>query len=402
MHGFKSRARAVTSIACAVLLLTGTSAATASDEHETTVLSPSVDPHPDLIAIADARGWTLDEAAAQQRAADAVGAVATKVSIAHPEVFVGSAVADNPGGVPTLYIKGEVSSSILELLEATDIDIALADNQPFSFDELEERKVRVHRALEALGYRNVVTRVNIAGRGVIPAAVATEPGLPTQPAEILAAMPEDLRASIELSVEDPTGFRDTTSFGGMWVRDDGANECTSGYTVRSLTTGAFGITTAGHCGGINRISHPGHGVHTTGNQQQHRGDYGDVEWHTTNVGEEATFYAETTTIRPVLYLEARASISVGEQVCQYGRASDFRDCDYDVHDVSIACTLSGVYNNRLVQMTGITSTFGDSGGPWFRDYRVFGSQKGWCGSRDAWSVADLYDEALDVHVVIYE
>ena len=89
-------------------------------------------------------------------------------------------------------------------------------------------------------------------------------------------------------------------------------------------------------------------------------------------------------------------------MCQYGRASDFRDCDYDVHDVSIACTLSGVYNNRLVQMTGITSTFGDSGGPWFRDYRVFGSQKGWCGSRDAWSVADLYDEALDVHVVIYE
>ncbi len=153
---------------------------------------------------------------------------------------------------------------------------------------------------------------------------------------------------------------------------------------------------------MNEINHPGHGIHSTTRQAQHRGEYDDFEWHTTNVTEEATFYASSSTVRPVLYLEARANISVGEQVCQYGRASNYRDCDFDVRDVSIECTLSGVYNNRLVQMTGITSTPGDSGGPWFRDYRAFGLQKGWCNSRDAWSVADLLDNALDVQVAIYE
>ena len=44
----------------------------------------------------------------------------------------------------------------------------------------------------------------------------------------------------------------------------------------------------------------------------------------------------------------------------------------------------------------------DSGGGWSYDYRAYGSQKGWCGNKDAWSVADLYDEALGVEFVIHE
>jgi hypothetical protein len=131
-------------------------------------------------------------------------------------------------------------------------------------------------------------------------------------------------------------------------------------------------------------------------------EYGDVEWHTSNVAEDALFYASSSTIRAVLYLEARSGISVNETVCQYGRASNDRDCSLHVDDTSIACTLSGVYNNRLVQMNAITSTFGDSGGPWFYIYKAYGSQKGWCNSKDAWSVADLYDEALGVEVQIFE
>ena len=86
----------------------------------------------------------------------------------------------------------------------------------------------------------------------------------------------------------------------------------------------------------------------------------------------------------------------------YGRASNYRDCDLEVYDVSIACTLSGVPNNRLVQMNAKTSNLGDSGGPWFYDYKAYGSQKGWCNSKDAWTVADLYDEALGVEFQIYE
>ncbi len=384
------------------LSLTGGVAA-AAEPADMPVLTPEIDPNPDLELIAASRGWTIDEARAQQLAADAVGEIAVRLATTKPEAFVGSALSDKPGGAPTLYVKGPADGLVMELISEAPVEILVADNQPYSFLELEARASAVHRAVEAQGYRKVVTRTNITGGGVIPVAVGAQEGLSMQAADVLARVPAGLRENVVLTIADASGFRDTAAFGGMWMRDDGANECTSGFTVRDLSAyTTFGVTTAGHCGGINQIYHPGHGTHTTDNQAQHRGAYGDVEWHTTSAAEDATFYAETTTVRAVLYLEARAAISVGEQVCQYGRASDYRDCDLDVRDVSIECTNDGVYNNRLVQMTGITSAKGDSGGPWFRDYRVFGSQKGWCNSRDAWSVADLYDEALGVQVVIYE
>jgi streptogrisin C len=59
-----------------------------------------------------------------------------------------------------------------------------------------------------------------------------------------------------------------------------------------------------------------------------------------------------------------------------------------------------VFNDRLVQMTAITSIPGDSGGPWSFGGTAYGSQKGWCNNKDAWSVADLFDEAIGVKVNI--
>lgn len=67
-------------------------------------------------------------------------------------------------------------------------------------------------------------------------------------------------------------------------------------------------------------------------------------------------------------------------------------------DVSEACTNSGVFNDRLVLMTDILSIGGDSGGGWSHTNRAYGSAKGHCNGRDAFSVADLYDEALGVRV----
>ena len=399
-----NRRRIVICLCAGALALssTGGSAAAIENPSNSAVLTPETDPNPDIEVIAKARGWTVEEAAAQQRAADAVGAVAVRIAAERPDIFVGSALSGMPGGAPTLYVKGAADAWVMGLVAKAAVPILVADKQPYSFLELEARAETVHHAVEAMGYRNIVTRVNITGGGAIPVEVAAQAGLSAKAADVLAAVPERLRPSVEVTVVDASGFQDTTAFGGMWMRDDGANLCTSGFTVHNLTTGTTGVTTAGHCAGINQIYHPGDGVHTTSKQAEHRGAYGDVEWHTTSATEEATFYAASSTVRAVLYLEARASISVGEQVCQYGRASNYRDCDLDVLDVSIECTIDKVYNNRLVQMTGKTSSLGDSGGPWFRDYRVFGSQKGWCGSRDAWSVADLYDEAINVQVAIYE
>jgi len=399
--------RSLLVIGTALTILTLATATVAAEDAsvEPVVLLPKDDPHPDLEQVAKSRGWTLEEAAAQQEAADAVGAIATRIAKQSPEIFVGSVLSTTPGGAPTLYVKGPADGFVRDLVAASKIKIVLADKQPYSFEELEARKLRVHHSLEAAGYRNVVTGANIAGGGIIPATVAEEPGLARASGEILAAVPGDLRSSVVLTVTEPSAFGDTGAFGGMWVTLNGGNDSTSGWTVRKWngSTYVYGVTTAGHAANSGQmIVHPGHGTHTFVYQSQHRGQYGDVQWHTTNQAEEALFYASSSTVRAALYLEARSAISVGETVCQYGRASNYRDCDLDVHDASISCTISGVFNDRLVQMSAITSNRGDSGGPWFYDYKAYGSQKGWCGNRDAFSVADLYDEALGVEFQIYE
>ena len=178
---------------------------------------------------------------------------------------------------------------------------------------------------------------------MIPAAVGAQPGLSSAPQEILASVPEELRSSVLLTVIDPSGFRDTTSFGGMWVTKNGGNYATSGWTVAHWNGSNYdyGVTTAGHASGANGIVHPGDATHTFVFQAEHRGEWGDIEWHTTNVAEVPSFYASATTVRSVLSSEPVSSISVGETVCQYGRASNFRDCDLVVNDVSIACTIDG-------------------------------------------------------------
>ena len=385
----------------------------------------------DLALVAEAKGWTLAEAAADHLAADRIGEVAEAVARERPDIYVGAALAEEPGGAPRLYVKGPADAYVLDLVAASDIEIVVADNQPFSFDELEARKLRVHRALEAAGFRYIAPSVNVTGRGVVPAGRDRLEGvlavLQHQPArgddagvgdgplpglrradrclhvlDIVPLLPAGLRGSVQLTVHDQPNVHDEAAFGGMWVRDDGVNECTSGWSVRNLNTGALGVSTAGHCAGINQINHPGHGVHNLNFQSQHRGQWGDVEWHTSPQPEPDDFYADAATIRDVAAVEARGNITVGESVCQYGRSSNDRDCSLDVQDVSQACTNSGVFNNRLVLMNGDTAIGGDSGGGWSFGNTAYGGHKGNCNpdfpNRDAWSVAALFDEAIGVRV----
>lgn len=390
--------------AALVVILVTIAPVSAVDTPEDSALRILQEPlNPDLNLIAEGNDWTVAEAAAQQHAAAVVGIIATRIAEERPEIYIGSALSEVPGGTPTLYVKGPADAFVLDLVGASDIDIILADMQPYSLEELEARSGRVHLSLAAAGFQNIVTGANITGGGLIPASVALEPGLPTETSSILARIPSDLRGSVVLSVGDASGFRDTGAWGAMYAMDGAGEECTTGWTVQGSDSGGpiFGVTTAGHCNGIDGIKH-GTPIHSFSKVKQHRGEYGDIEWGTTDATELAQFWAEAGVLRYTLYLEPRSGISINESACQYGRFSDDRDCSLHVDDTSIACTLDGVYNNRLVQMSAITSTFGDSGGGWSSGYKAYGSQKGWCNNKGAWSVADLYDEALGVQVVIYE
>lgn len=351
----------------------------------------------DLTLTAKGNGWTFDEALAQYRAAEVVGEIAEEVAKRSPEVFVGSRLSDVPGGVPTLYIKGRAARFIRDLVGHAASPIELADNQPFSLEELEARKFVVHRALLELGYREVATGANITGKGVIQASVAVTPGLPATPSRLATVLPPDLATMVELTVVETRLVEPQAAFGGMWMRDDGVNMCTSGWAVRRDTqfTTTHGVATAGHCTGINQIVHPGHATHATTFQSGIENAYGDFEWHTTAESEPDDFYADASTIRDVSAIEAVANISLNEPVCVYGRQTNVRNCSLEVGDVSQACTASGGQTiDRLVQMNGDVTSDGDSGAPWFYTTRAYGIHTGICEGVSTFSVADYLDEAL--------
>ncbi|MFV2063512.1 MAG: hypothetical protein ACC726_08355, partial [Chloroflexota bacterium] len=117
-----------------------------------------------------------------------------------PDIYIGGALSEEPGGPPSLYIKGPAPQFVLDLVAAADVRIIIVDEQPYSFEELVVRSGRVHQALVDAGYLRVATGTNITGGGIIPASVLQGPGLPTEPAEVLAFVPEELRSDVDLQL----------------------------------------------------------------------------------------------------------------------------------------------------------------------------------------------------------
>lgn len=254
-----------------------------------------------------------------------------------------------------------------------------------------------------MGFRDVVTAVDESTSTVEATVTRTPSRANATSSSLLAALPVDFRAGVRLSIAAGDVAVDEHAYGGMWVRDDGVNECTSGWAVTGAG-GVTGVTTAGHCDGINEIDEPGVGAFGLTHQGEHRGQWGDVEWKTSASHiEPDDFYATATEVRDVQAVEPRANITVGESICVYGRSSNSRDCSHTVLRTSISCTNSGVFNDRLVAMNAKNTTIGgDSGGGWSFNFTAYGSHKGGCtvdnGLRNVFSVADLYDEALGVTV----
>lgn len=145
-------------------------------------------------------------------------------------------------------------------------------------------------------------------------------------------------------------------------------------------------------------------VHTTTRIGEHRGQWGDAEWHTTPVPEPDDFYRDCCNVHDVSSIKPRGQIAIGNILCSYGRTSEVRDCSLRVQDPSQSCTNAGVFYDRLVLMNGLTPIRldGDSGGPWYFGNQAWGLIKGRCDPTfhnfESFTVADLLDEALGVRV----
>ena len=208
---------------------------------------------------------------------------------------------------------------------------------------------------------------------------------------------------IAVSIDDREGpfIELTHTRGGNWLRDDGVNECTSGWSVNG--SAGNGVLTAGHCTGLNQFVQPGvapYGMTFRG-QEYHNGSRGDVEWHTTTHIELAEFYANATNIRPVTAVELTHTMT-GDPVCFYGRASNDRECNLLVAAVNV--TVVDDNGNTVHDLSRSNAyagdIFGESGGGWSFGNRAYGVQHGHTSTASYFTPIDVAEQELNVTILL--
>ena len=188
----------------------------------------------DLALIAEARGWTLEQAQAHYRASEALDPITSRLAAERPDVFIGAALAEEPEQPPKVYIKGPADQTVRYIVATAEVQIEIVDNQPYSRLELDDRKLRVAYALQDMGFKNFGAGADITS-GRVDAEVIRQEGLPDDPDEILAALPADVREGVTLAVSDARVGCDldsessTEEFGPLAVfRTDGAFQARGG------------------------------------------------------------------------------------------------------------------------------------------------------------------------------
>lgn len=159
----------------------------------------------DLEAIADAQGWTLDEARLYQAKSDATDDVGQQIDTEYPGVRVGSAIGPEPGDAPRVYIKGPADAGVQEIAAAAPFEIVIIDRQPFSRDEIDERQSMLSAELLRLGFQNFAVSTDIEREALMEATVERAAGAPDSEDEILAALPAALREPTRIVLMDDFG-----------------------------------------------------------------------------------------------------------------------------------------------------------------------------------------------------
>jgi len=364
----------------------------------------------DLLLIAESRGITVEEARQRHALAAQVDLVADEVMRKSPESFLATRLPDDPSDTAHLLIKGSASADVVDAVRRSGTPITIESGHIFNRTDLDETQAAVHKVLLEHGLKDIVSRYNwnasapmievsvspagvpakAVGNGALVAAEAEAEGRAYAALSSLRLPPGLVR--VDFTEAQQARVR-SSSFGGMRLRRGTTGVCTSGFSVIN-SAGVTGVTGAGHCSGVSGIVH-GTAVHATTYVTGHQGSWGDVEWYTTGQTEPDDFYADAATIRDVTAVERATNISIDEDVCGYGRTSDRRYCT-TVYDLSESCTDPdvGATASRLVVVRANGLTLGDSGGPWFTGTVAFGTYYGTCAGRDAFSVADYFDEAL--------
>lgn len=171
--------------------------------------------------------------ASDEDAASVVGRIGGQIARHEPDHYVGSVLDTGTGSAPRIYIKGQASAFVRDLVAEAGIPIEIVDGQPYSFTELEDRTIEVQQALLKLGLEDFSVAVDVAGAGRIPVRVRLTASTPSE-AAIRGAVPADLRADVVVIMDED----------GDWEPDGAAASPSPLASVVPSTTPSAGTSMA--------------------------------------------------------------------------------------------------------------------------------------------------------------
>lgn len=347
----------------------------------------------DIAIIAKLRSWTLPDTRRHLADQHKFGDLQEQVESQFPTEFSGAEFAKTPGGKSYLRFRGVVPDSTKYLVAESRLNVDLTGGREFSEEELKSRAVAAVKYFANAGYKQVGSAV--LADGTIEVVV-------TGQAKAGVNLPPQLTSGVVVRYVTRDVVVNEHTYGGAYIHG-ATTQCTTGFSVRSLTTDETGVSTAAHCSGMNHYHQPEGGPsYSTAWEDQHEGLNGDVEWHSTpDHVDLAEYYADPTDRREVNSVETSAAVN--NTYCVYSRMQGTRSCDNVYSTFVTSFTFSGGLVSNLVAMDGDSTVGGDSGGPWSYSTEAVGGHRGdqwiWFNTRNIWSRAWLFDSAIDVEVI---
>lgn len=361
------------------------------------------DPHPGGTAL-DRRAATIADAEvlAKQDRLEVEAALAhledsrrfthlvTELSEKHADTFASARYAEDPGDASVVRFVGEPPKDAVALIDEFRLPVEVTGHARYTEQALQDRAAKVHEHLAESGFEQVAT------------ATTTEDGVvATVFGKGSTKLPRELAAGVRVTVVEEPLAVDEHTYGGGQLLFSGTNWCTTGFSVRDLSSGVTGTSTAGHCDEVDQYDESPSAGDEYGITLQdiHYGFWGDVAWGTTSHWEPAEYWARSNERREVNSVSGL--LPVGVPSCIYGRASNNRACD-DIHSNFVTMTINGATHWFLMAMENDNTIGGDSGGPWSFGTEADGIHKGDLtldgGRRNVWTRASLMPVSLGVEV----
>jgi hypothetical protein len=354
----------------------------------------------DAQAYAKRYGVTAAEARDRIPRQGTLGAALDRLEQRYPDRFAGGWIEHVPSFRAVARFTGAVPA------DARDVagpGVVLRPNAPKTLVQLETLAERVFDDVADTWNATVTTGVDVK-TGFVELAVETPAHLRgLGDAQLHAQLPESARRpGVRAGFFDAPVWRSEHAYGGDWLVEPDGGGCTSGFAVYDLSSGSTGVLTAGHCSNDYDYD-PDLAVagdeFDTDYVDGHRGEWGDVQWHTTDDHTDFDEFYDSDDDRREL-TGYRETISNGDFFCKYGRVTGY-DCS-EVDDKRFSVKDEDGYRlKKLVVMEDAVTDDGDSGGPWFIDGLAVGVHSGTAtqtfgdtGSTFSW--IGYVDDALDV------